>query len=121
MVPRGPLLFRQPSLQLQNWSAGLVRFAEGDVESHHRRAIVVQRVEHAREFGARKRPAAQHFLRALVDVHDDDARIGMRIGCRPVAKAGVQRVQFQPIHKLKERRRPVADESIEIEECRAQW
>ncbi len=83
--------------QFTNGRGRLVRFAECNVEGRDFRAVLAQRVQHLREIRARKRPAAQNFLRALVDVHNHDARIGILVGVRPKPEAQIERIQFQPV------------------------
>src|SRR5487761_1064182 len=51
---------------------GFVGLAESDVESDNACAVLAKIIEHAREILARKRPAAENFLRALIDIDDDD-------------------------------------------------
>ena len=61
---------------------------------------------------ARKWPAAKHFLGTLVDIDDDDARIGRDAAAE--LKPGVERVQFQPVDGVKYRHRAFADEGGEV-------
>jgi len=60
-----------------NGSGGLVRLAEGDVEADHFGTAVAQYVQHFGEVCPRKGPAAQDFLRELVDIDNYDVRIWM--------------------------------------------
>jgi hypothetical protein len=72
-------------------------------------------IERLREVRARERPAPQDFLRALVNINDDDAGIGMSKAPRAIAKARVQCGQFEPLHEFENGRWTLAYESKHIE------
>src|SRR6266481_3646360 len=78
------------------------RLAESDIKPGDFGAIVVKGIQHFCEIGAGKRPAAEHLLGVLIDIHDDDARIGPRGSPRPVTKARVESIQLQPLHKFEQ-------------------
>src|SRR6267154_1456140 len=71
----------------------LVGFAEGNVEGCDFRSILAQGVEHLREMCAREGPPAEDFLRALVNVHDNDPRVGALVAFRPDSKTQIEGVQ----------------------------
>src|SRR5665213_1254182 len=78
--------------QLAYGRSCFIRLAECDIECGYLRSILAERVEHVCKVRARKRPAAQNFLRPLIDVHDDDARIGMFITVRPQSESEIEGV-----------------------------
>ncbi len=104
--------------QLADGRRRFIRLAEGDVEGRDLRTVLAQRIERLREIRARKWPAPQDLLRALVDIHDDDARVGMRVALRPQAKSQIQRVQLQPVDEGKHRGGSVADEGLRVDRQR---
>ena len=86
---------------------GLVRFAEGHVERHNARAVVVQCVHCVGEANARKRPAAEHLLRVLVDVDDGDARIDRRLAAQ--LKTRIEAGKLKPLDEIENRHGPFAE------------
>ncbi len=100
--------------QFADRRSGFIGLAEGDIEGRDFRAVLAQRVQHVREMRAREWPASQNFLRALVDVHDDDARIGMLVSVRPEAKSQIERVELQPVDEGKDGRGTVANECVGV-------
>jgi hypothetical protein len=90
-------------------------FAEGDVEARDGGAVAAQDVQEVGEIRPRERPVPQDFLRVLIDVHDDDGRIG---GCgagRAITEAGVQRVVFKALKERKDGSGALAEKSEVIQ------
>ncbi len=79
-----------------------VRFVERNIKRDHFGAIVVKRVEHGSEVRPGEGPLSQHFLRLLVDFHDDNAGIGWSCVGWPVTEARIQRVVFEALEKSKD-------------------
>src|SRR5580693_7017856 len=104
--------------QLANRRRGLIRLAEGDVKGRDFRAVFPQSIQHLSEVRARERPPSQNLLRALVDVHDNDARIGMLVPVGPESESQVERIEFQPVDEGKYGGRPVANEGISVDRQR---
>ncbi len=73
------------------------------------RAVFTQHIEQASEVGAQERPATQDFLGPLVDIHDDDAGVGVCVLARAIAEARVERVQLETLVELEDRRGPLAE------------
>ena len=64
----------------------------------------MKRIQQFREISPREGPPPENFLRLLVDIHDCDARVRVRESSGPVTKTCIQRVEFQPLRQLGERR-----------------
>src|SRR5258708_33630271 len=62
----------------------------------------------------RKRPLTQNLLRALIDIHNHDARIDGSTAGRPVTKASVQRGIFEALQKIENGRGTFAKEGEEV-------
>jgi hypothetical protein len=73
---------------------------------------------HFRKVRARKWPSAKNFLGALVNVHDDDARVGVFVVVRADTETKIKGIEFQPIDKGKNSRGAVADERVGVNEQR---
>ena len=99
---------------------GAVRFVKRNIEGDYLGATVVKRVEHGSEMRPGEGPLAQHFLRLLVDFHDDNA--GIRWGCagRPVTEASVQRVVFKALEKGKDGSSSLTEEGEVIQRERGE-
>ncbi len=96
----------------------MIRFAEGHVKGDDFRAIFTEYVEHVCKMGSGKRPLSEHFLRMLIDIHDDDPRIDGRGAARAVTETGIQRVVLQALDKIENGSSAFSDESKVVQRQR---
>src|SRR5258706_7541928 len=112
------LALHRVASQLADGSGRFVGLAECDVEGRDFCAVFAQRVQHFRKVRTRKGPPAKNFLRTLVDIHDDNARVRMLVAFRADAEAEIKRIEFQPVDKGKYGGGAVTDERVGVNKQR---